>query len=199
MKRFFDISVILIFSPLLLALFALLAISVWIHTSGSIFFKQKRKGRYGKEFHIWKFRTMRDGADELLENHLQGNKRLQHEWRQKRKLKEDPRVTRLGRMLRVTSLDELPQIWNVWKGEMSLVGPRPIVDEEISLYGENYKYYIKVLPGITGLWQVSGRNNTTYKARVKYDVFYVEHRSFRMDIWILFRTIKVILTCEGAY
>jgi lipopolysaccharide/colanic/teichoic acid biosynthesis glycosyltransferase len=138
-------------------------------------------------------------AEAVLARHLEEDPQLAAEWKANHKLRRDPRVTWIGRWLRSTSLDELPQIWNVLVGEMSLVGPRPIVDAEIDKYSECYEHYVQVLPGITGLWQVSGRNNTTYQERVALDVYYVQNWSLWLDIYILACTAKVVLLCEGAY
>jgi len=138
-------------------------------------------------------------ADAVLARYLREHPNLAAEWKANHKLRSDPRGTWIGRWLRSTSLDELPQIWNVIVGEMSLVGPRPIVTAEIDKYGENYEQYVQVLPGITGLWQVSGRNNTTYEERVALDAYYVQNWSLWLDIYILACTAKVVLLCEGAY
>ena len=138
-------------------------------------------------------------ADAVLQTYLAANPQARAEWERDHKLKRDPRVTWIGRLLRQTSLDELPQLWNVLRGEMSLVGPRPIVDDEIRKYGDVFLEYTRVLPGITGLWQVSGRNNTTYDERVSLDAFYVGNWSVWLDLYILFRTIRVVLLREGAY
>ena len=150
-------------------------------------------------FIAWKFRTMYRDANRLLDNHLDANPALRAEWQRDRKLKDDPRVTWIGRLLRRTSMDELPQLWNIVRGEMSLVGPRPIVTEEIDKYGRKYSLYQKVRPGLTGMWQVSGRNNTTYDERVQFDEYYVRNWSVWLDLYILARTIGVVLSGEGAY
>jgi lipopolysaccharide/colanic/teichoic acid biosynthesis glycosyltransferase len=142
---------------------------------------------------------MVQNADQVLEDYFQANPELRQEWRTERKLRYDPRVTRVGHFLRRTSLDELPQLWNVLRGEMSLVGPRPIVGEEIARYADTYKLYTRVLPGLTGLWQVSGRNNISYPERVNLDAYYVRNWSVWLDIYILLRTIWVVLTGDGAY
>jgi lipopolysaccharide/colanic/teichoic acid biosynthesis glycosyltransferase len=147
----------------------------------------------------WKFRTMVDNADRLLGEHLEKNPQLREEWANTHKLKQDPRVTKIGRILRRTSLDELPQIWNVLTGEMSLVGPRPVVSAEVEKYGESFEFYRAVRPGITGLWQVSGRSDTTYGERVTLDVRYVRHWSVWLDIYLLVRTFSVVLRGSGAY
>ena len=150
-------------------------------------------------FKTYKFRTMIENADEKLKHYLSNNPDIKKEWDNNQKLKHDPRVTLIGKFLRATSLDELPQLINVLKGEMSLVGPRPIVESEIQKYDKNYELYKRVKPGMTGLWQVSGRNNTTYKERVEFDCYYVRNWSFSLDVYILLRTIRVVLFRHGAY
>lgn len=182
-------------SPLILAIMLVIRLS----SRGSVFYAQERVGRHGRRFHAWKFRTMVPNADQVLEKCLASDPMLRAEWEANHKLKRDPRVTMIGSFLRKTSLDELPQLWNVVRGEMSLVGPRPIVEAEIYKYADDYEYYVEVLPGITGLWQVSGRNNTTYEERVALDAFYVKNWSLWMDIYILISTVRVILFREGAY
>jgi lipopolysaccharide/colanic/teichoic acid biosynthesis glycosyltransferase len=147
----------------------------------------------------WKFRTMVENADQFLEEHLAKNPQLREEWDNTHKLRHDPRVTRIGRILRRTSLDELPQIWNVLRGEMSLVGPRPVVSAEVEKYGESFDFYRAVRPGITGLWQVSGRSDTSYSERVALDVRYVRHWSVWLDIYLLARTFRVVFRGSGAY
>jgi Undecaprenyl-phosphate galactose phosphotransferase WbaP len=166
---------------------------------GRIFYGHKRIGRYGETFKAWKFRTMFQDSNQVLELYLEANPDLREEWERDHKLKFDPRVTRIGRFLRKTSLDELPQLWNVILGNMSLVGPRPIVDAERVKYGSYYGLYTMVKPGITGLWQVSGRNNTTYDERVQLDAYYVRNWSPWMDVVLLFKTIRIVLFAKGAY
>ena len=138
-------------------------------------------------------------ADAILQQNLEADPRLREEWDTYHKLRRDPRVTPIGRFLRKTSLDELPQLWNVIRGEMSLVGPRPIVHSEIIKYGQIYRQYLRVTPGMTGLWQISGRNNTTYEMRTRLDDYYVTNWSVSLDIYILARTLKTVLLLEGAY
>ena len=138
-------------------------------------------------------------ADAAPAKHLASNPAARREWEQDHKLKRDPRVTAIGQVLRKTSLDELPQLWNVLRGEMSLVGPRPIVADEIPKYADAYRIYSRVLPGITGLWRISGRNNTTYAERVELDVFYVRNWSLWLDLYILASTVRVVLPQEGAF
>jgi Undecaprenyl-phosphate galactose phosphotransferase WbaP len=186
----------------LIVLAPFFAVAGWLirrTTSGPVFYSQPRRGLNGRVFRAWKFRTMAADAERVLALHLAANPGLKREWERDHKLKRDPRVTAVGRFLRKTSLDELPQLWNVLRGEMSLVGPRPIVDDEIAKYGAKYALYKRVRPGISGLWQVSGRNNTTYEERIGYDEYYVRNWSPWLDLYILGRTVKVVLTGDGAY
>jgi Undecaprenyl-phosphate galactose phosphotransferase WbaP len=198
-KRMLDLSLILLCAPLLIPIFAVLALMVRFGSRGPIFYAQSRLGYGGKPFRAWKFRSMVENADAVLARYLEKHPELRAEWDRDHKLKNDPRITRIGKFLRKTSLDELPQIWNVLRGEMSLVGPRPIVNDEISKYGEVYELYTLVRPGITGLWQVSGRNNTSYEERLAYDRYYVLNWSCMLDVYILYRTAKTALLQEGAY
>jgi Undecaprenyl-phosphate galactose phosphotransferase WbaP len=182
-----------------LPLFLLIMLAVKIDSPGPIFYGHYRLGRGARPFVAWKFRSMVIDADWVLEQHLVKNDILREEWEKSRKLKNDPRITRVGRILRRTSLDELPQLWNVLRGEMSLVGPRPIVDEEIIHYADTFELYKRVPPGITGLWQVSGRSDVTYSERVNLDAYYVRNWSVWLDIYILLRTIWVVIIGDGAY
>jgi Undecaprenyl-phosphate galactose phosphotransferase WbaP len=176
-------------------------IALWIKwdSRGPVFYCQRRIGKGGKEFRAWKFRSMVTNADQVLHRYLENNPELREEWERNHKLRNDPRITAVGRFLRRTSLDELPQLWNVLKGDMSLVGPRPIVEAEVARYGANFDLYTKVQSGLTGLWQVSGRNDTSYEERVKLDTFYVRNWSVWLDLCILFRTIGTVLLRKGAY
>jgi len=184
---------------LILPWVALAALLVKCSSRGPAFYGHGRIGEGGRRFRAWKFRTMVVNADEILEQCLQEHPELSAEWAATHKLKNDPRVTKIGRFLRQTSLDELPQIWNVIRGEMSLVGPRPIVRHEIVKYSEEFDLYQKVRPGITGLWQVSGRSETTYDQRVAMDVHYVRNWSVWLDVYLLAKTVGVVLRKEGAY
>lgn len=166
---------------------------------GSPFFVQRRIGLNGREFNCYKFRTMVVDAQQRLDALLESDPVAAAEWKRDQKLKNDPRITKVGRFLRKTSLDELPQLWNIMKGDMSLVGPRPIVQNEIIKYGPFFKYYTSVKPGVSGLWQISGRNNTTYDERVQYDVDYAKTYSFLTDTKILFKTLPAVLFSKGAY
>ncbi|WP_348646253.1 sugar transferase [Pseudohalocynthiibacter sp. F2068] len=165
---------------------------------GSLFFGQDRVGKNGKLFRIWKFRTMHMNADEALIDLLSKNPVAAHEWTTKRKLQSDPRVTRLGGFLRRTSLDELPQLWTVFCGEMSLVGPRPVPGDELRAeYRGDAWAYLSCKPGLTGLWQVSGRNMLDYTQRVQLGVAYSRRQNLSLDLLILWRTIAVVLRCTG--
>jgi Undecaprenyl-phosphate galactose phosphotransferase WbaP len=199
LKRALDLSIVVTLGLAVLPLVALIAALIKLGSPGPVFYGQERIGRFGRRFKAWKFRTMLPDADAVLARFLDEHPDLAAEWKANHKLRSDPRVTWIGRFLRSTSLDELPQIWNVLVGEMSLVGPRPIVTAEIDKYAEHYEHYVQVLPGITGLWQVSGRNNTTYEERVALDVYYVQNWSVWLDVYILACTAKVVLLCEGAY
>ena len=195
----------LIFSSLILIicipLFFIIAILIKLSSRGPIFFLQERIGKNNVKFKCIKFRTMYPEAKDILENLLIKDKKLKLEFEENHKLKNDPRITTIGKFLRKTSLDELPQFINVLKDEMSIVGPRPIVKEEKKRYGKNLKKFLSIKPGITGLWQVSGRNNLSYKRRVQLDLNYIKNFNFLMDIRIIIRTFGVILfpLDRGAY
>ncbi len=198
-KRLLDLFLIFISLPFLLPLWALIAFAIKVDSPGPVFYTQKRVGHGGKDILIWKFRSMVENAEEVLEQYLARDPALRAEWEQNFKLKHDPRITRMGRFLRRTSLDELPQLWNVLCREMSLIGPRPIVVEEIPLYGDDFDIYKQVVPGMTGLWQISGRNDTTYQERVNLDVYYVQNWSIWLDIHIIIHTFISALQGRGAY
>ena len=184
-----------------LPFFIIISILIKFSSRGPIFFLQERIGKNNIPFKCIKFRTMHPEAKDILENLLMNDEKLKMEFEQTHKIKNDPRITNIGKLLRKTSLDELPQFINVLKNEMSIVGPRPIVNKEKKKYGNNFKKVLSVKPGITGLWQVSGRNNLTYKTRIKLDMNYIENYNFLMDIRIIIRTIGVILfpLDRGAY
>ncbi len=198
-KRCFDLAVCSILMLLTAPVFVSIYLIIKLTSRGPAFYGHSRIGRNKKHFKAWKFRSMVVNADAILQQHLQADPLLRKEWDSFHKLRRDPRVTLIGRFLRKTSLDELPQLWNVLCGEMSLVGPRPIVHSEIIKYGQIYRQYLRVTPGITGLWQVSGRNNTTYEMRTRLDDYYVTNWSVSLDIYILARTVKTVLLSEGAY
>ncbi len=198
-KRILDLGIVIfggvIAFPIIMIIFALVAFD----TRGDPFYRQLRIGKWGKKFHAYKFRTMVKNADIVLMDYLERDPELKKEWSENFKLKNDPRVTRIGKFLRKYSLDELPQLINVIRGEMSLVGPRPIVDSEMHYYGDVLGPYTWVRPGITGLWQVSGRSDTTYAERVHLDEYYIRNWSIWLDIIVLVKTISVVLKREGAY
>lgn len=199
LKRSFDFCASLVggiaIAPFLLSI----AAAIYMTSPGPIIFTHQRIGSKGKRFPCYKFRTMMNNSQEILEKYLQENSDAKAEWERDFKLKKDPRITKIGAFLRKTSLDELPQLLNVLKGEMSLVGPRPIVEKEIERYGVYIEDYYLVRPGMTGYWQVSGRNDVDYKERVEMDAWYVRNWSLWQDIVLLFKTVKVVLDREGAY
>ncbi len=200
-KRIFDISFsltfLIVFSPLYLLLILLVALS----SPGPIFYVQERVGKNYKRFDCYKFRTMIKNADEALHDIMQTSPGMRQEFQDTFKLKRDPRITWIGKFLRITSLDEFPQFWNVLKGDMSVVGPRPLVVEELPSYGEYIDRVLTIRPGATGLWQVSGRNNIPYPRRVQIDVYYANSRHFLMDFWIIVKTVGVVVFPKdnGAY
>lgn len=197
-KIFLDIFVVsialIVISPIILLISVLIILD-----GGSVLFAHKRAGIEGREFSCLKFRTMVVNADEILQEHLRQNPEALAEWQATRKLKNDPRVTKVGKFLRNASLDELPQFFNVLIGDMSLVGARPITADEVAHYGQEINYYYKMRPGITGLWQVSGRNNLSYAQRVDLDSWYVQNWSLWRDIVILCKTIPAVIRRDGAY
>jgi Undecaprenyl-phosphate galactose phosphotransferase WbaP len=199
LKRVVDIVTVVSVGLICLPIIMIIALLVKLSSPGPVVYSHERICQKGRRFKAWKFRTMFIKADSLLEQYLASNPEIRKEWEANHKLRNDPRVTRIGRWLRKTSLDELPQLWNILRGEMSLVGPRPIVEAEIKRYGESYGLYTRVVPGLTGLWQISGRNNTTYAERVRLDGYYVRNWSPWFDLYILARTLKVVLRREGAY
>lgn len=188
-------AAILALAPLMLFVAAL----VHLQDGGPVIFRQRRVGRGGRPFSCLKFRTMAVDAEQILNDVLRMSAQRRLEWEREHKLRNDPRVTRLGAFLRRTSIDELPQLFNVLKGEMSLVGPRPIVEAEINRYGPRFKYYTAVRPGITGLWQVSGRNDLSYRTRVAMDVTYVRTRTAKLDLRIMLATVYAVVMQRGSY
>lgn len=183
---------------LLAPVFAWIAWRLWRVDGSPVSFAHYRVGQRGRLFRCFKFRTMVRNADQVLADLLLRDPAALAEWQRDQKLRDDPRITPLGRFLRHTSLDELPQLFNVLRGEMHFVGPRPVTVAELVRYGAHKRHYLSVKPGLTGLWQVSGRNNTTYERRVSFDRMYVEKRNPLFDGWLLLRTVKVLLTREGA-
>ena len=198
-KRIFDITATVIGGILILPVALIVAILIYLDSPGPIVFGHKRVGQGGKEFPCYKFRSMVPNAQEALEIYLKENPEAREEWERDFKLKDDPRVTKIGKFLRKTSLDELPQLWNVLIGDMSLVGPRPIVRAEVEKYGEYINDFYLVPPGITGVWQVSGRSDTTYEERVLMDSWYVHNWSVWIDIVYLVKTVFAVIKSKGAY
>ncbi len=200
LKRLFDLILVVIALPFFLIALIFISIAIKATSKGPIFFKHERVGKNGQIIKIYKFRSMYVDAQERLKVLLENDEALKQEWNQYFKLKNDPRITKVGHFLRNTSLDELPQIINIIKNEMSFVGPRPVVQEEVEKYYKEYaKFYYMVNPGLTGLWQVSGRNDTTYDFRVKMDSWYVTNWSLWLDIIIIVKTIAVVIRKEGVY
>ncbi|NTJ41829.1 sugar transferase [Agrobacterium larrymoorei] len=198
-KRSFDVTsavlALLVLSPIFLMIMALVKFS----DKGPAFYGHRRVGHNGRTFHCLKFRTMVMNGDEVLRQYLASNPEAADEWKATRKLKDDPRVTAIGTVLRKLSLDELPQLINIIRGEMSVVGPRPVVDEELNYYENAARYYLSTRPGLTGLWQISGRNDVSYKARVDFDTQYVQNWSMMQDMAIIVRTVPAVCMSRGSY
>ncbi len=197
-KRAFDVA----FALILISLFSPLAVLVAFLVSldgGPVLFGHIRVGARGRPFRCWKFRSMCVNADEMLREVLASDPQARAEWSRDHKLRNDPRISRIGRFLRLSSLDELPQLLNVLTGTMSLVGPRPIVEAEVPRYGSSFGAYCSCRPGLTGLWQVMGRNNVSYAKRVQLDNTYAQHSSLKMDLMILLRTVIVVIRAEGVH
>ena len=194
-KRLFDIIVSFLGLLILSPLFLLLTILIKCDSKGPVFFIQKRVGRNGKQLGIFKFRTMRINAEELIASFTPEQLK---EWKENFKLKNDPRITRVGKFLRNTSLDELPQLINIFIGNMSLVGPRPIVEEELEWYGEKKSVLLSVRPGLTGWWATNGRSEVSYPERCDYELYYVYNCSLLLDIKILFKTFSAVFSRKGA-
>jgi Undecaprenyl-phosphate galactose phosphotransferase WbaP len=198
-KRLMDLFIVGLGGLVILPFLLIIAGLVRLSSRGPVFYGHRRLGLDGKPFNALKFRSMVEDADKKLESLLASDPKLKEEWEASQKLKDDPRITKVGRFLRRTSFDEFPQLLNILKGEMSLVGPRPVTESEIEKYGENYRRVFSVKPGLTGLWQVSGRSDTNYTERVSYDTYYLQSWSVWLDLWILYRTPGAILKGRGAY
>jgi exopolysaccharide production protein ExoY len=194
LKRVFDLCAVLAAAPVVVPLIGCMALAVALD-GGRPFYTQARVGMGGRSFRMWKLRSMVRNADTLMEAHLAANPAARAEWDATQKLKDDPRITRLGRFLRRSSLDELPQLWNVATGDMSLVGPRPMMLCQREIYPGTAYYALR--PGITGLWQTAGRNRTTFAARAEYDAEYESNVTLRNDLTILTRTVSVVLKATG--
>lgn len=194
-KRVFDVVVSLIGIIVLLPLFLIIMFVIKIDSKGSCFFIHRRIGKNGKEFGVFKFRTMVLNAEELLKTLTPEQEK---EYKKNFKIENDFRITRVGKFLRKTSLDELPQLLNIFLGSMTLIGPRPVMEEELEKYGEHKNIFLSVTPGLTGYWQANGRSNTTYEERVEMDMYYISHMNVLLDIKIVLQTIKSVLKKEGA-
>lgn len=199
LKRWMDVALVLVFSPVILLVVAVVAALVKLGSKGPVFYSHRRIGKDGVFFSMWKFRTMCVDSAGLLEKYLEQNPDARTEWNKTHKLKKDPRVTPIGSLLRRYSLDELPQFWNVLSGQMSLVGPRPIVAAEVEKYGECFECYRSVVPGLTGIWQVSGRSELSYEDRVSLDCQYADRWSLRRDMLILMKTLSSVMNQDGAF
>ncbi|WP_338667748.1 undecaprenyl-phosphate galactose phosphotransferase WbaP [Pseudodesulfovibrio methanolicus] len=197
-KRIMDLTSSFIGLLILFPVFLIIGLTIKLDSPGPVLYRQRRLSKGGVEVDIWKFRTMVSNADTILEDYLSKDPTLKAKWEQDYKLDNDPRITRVGRFMRKYSIDELPQLFNVLKGEMSLVGPRPIVKAEATKYMDNYELYLRVLPGMTGLWQISGRSNLSYSKRIDLDVYYIRNWSIWFDLYILIRTPAAIFNCVGA-
>lgn len=194
-KRVLDIILATIGLVILLPVFLILGIIIKIDSKGPVFFAHNRVGKNGKSFKMYKFRTMHKNAQDMIKDF---NEEQMKEWKENYKLTNDPRITKVGNILRKTSIDELPQIWNIIKGDLSIIGPRPVIDEELEKYGENKEKFLSVTPGLTGYWQANGRSDTTYEERMQMELYYVDNISFKLDIKIFFKTIISVIKREGA-
>ncbi len=198
-KQLFDLIGSLLLLVLLSPFFLIIAIFIKLTSKGTILYRQTRIGKDGQSFQMLKFRTMYENADQKLDEYLSSNSILQDEWDSYQKLKDDPRITPIGRILRLYSIDELPQLWNVFKGEMSLVGPRPFMPQQKNLHEDTLHHYIRLRPGLTGMWQVYGRNDVSYEFRIRMDEYYFRNWSIWLDLFILIRTPWVVIKRQGAY
>jgi Undecaprenyl-phosphate galactose phosphotransferase WbaP len=198
-KRFMDLVLVIIGGIITFPVFILIAILVKVSSKGPVLYSHERIGKNGKRFKAYKFRSMVVDSEKKLKELLAGDSKAREEWENNQKLKNDPRITGIGKFLRKTSLDEIPQIFNILIGEMSLVGPRPIVEAEIKKYGDDFNRIFSINPGLTGLWQVSGRSDTGYHERVSLDTYYLQSWSVWLDVWILYKTIGVVFKGRGAY
>ncbi|MDR0538934.1 MAG: undecaprenyl-phosphate galactose phosphotransferase WbaP [Spirochaetaceae bacterium] len=201
-KRIIDVLVCIVFSPLILLITLTTAALIKLTSPGPVFYGQPRIGQFGREFKAWKFRSMVQNADALLKEVLERDPQAKSQWEEKQKLDNDPRITKLGKFLRRSSIDEIPQLWNIFLGEMSLVGPRPHpafeFKQRFSAYKSQTDYLLSVTPGLSGLWQVSGRSETNYEERIALDSYYIQNWSIWLDIWVLIKTFGAVLAKRGA-
>jgi bacterial sugar transferase family protein len=194
-KRVFDLVISTIGLIILSPIFLILAIIVKLDSKGPVFFAHTRYGKNGKKFKMYKFRTMYENAQDMINDFTPEQMK---EWKENFKLQDDPRITKVGKFLRKTSLDELPQIVNIIKGDLSIIGPRPVIEEELEKYGENKEKFLSVTPGLTGYWQANGRSSTTYEQRMEMELYYIDHISPKLDFKIFFKTIESVIKKEGA-
>ena len=194
-KRVFDVVISTIGLIVLSPIFLILAIIVKLDSKGPVFFAHTRYGKNGKKFKMYKFRTMYENAQDMINDFTPEQMK---EWKENFKLQDDPRITKVGKFLRKTSLDELPQIVNIMKGDLSIIGPRPVIEEELEKYGENKEKFLSVTPGLTGYWQANGRSSTTYEQRMEMELYYIDHISPKLDFKIFFKTIESVIKKEGA-
>lgn len=194
-KRVFDLVISTIGLIILSPIFLILAIIVKLDSKGPVFFAHTRYGKNGKKFKMYKFRTMYENAQDRINDFTPEQMK---EWKENFKLQDDPRITKVGKFLRKTSLDELPQIVNIIKGDLSIIGPRPVIEEELEKYGENKEKFLSVTPGLTGYWQANGRSSTTYEQRMEMELYYIDHISPKLDFKIFFKTIESVIKKEGA-
>ena len=194
-KRTADVTLSAIAMVLLLPILAIIAIAIKLDSKGPVFFKHTRIGKDGKIIKIYKFRSMVDNAEDLINRFTPEQMK---EYKENYKLTEDPRITKVGKFLRKTSLDELPQLINIFKGDLSIIGPRPVVADELKKYGPNIDKFLSVTPGLTGYWAANGRSNTTYEQRMQMELFYVDNLSFKMDAKVFFKTIESVVSGRGA-
>lgn len=197
--RLFDIVVAATILLAVLPSLVVLCLVLYADDPGPIFYKHRRLGFRGRYFHCLKFRTMKVNGDAILREHLRICAESRKEWEETHKLRNDPRVTRIGAIVRKLSFDEFPQLINVLRGDMSIVGPRPIVEAEVGRYGHHFEHYCLVRPGLTGLWQTSGRSDTSYQQRVTLDVKYIARKSVLLDTWLIFKTVPAVLLARGSY
>ena len=194
-KRFMDIVLASVGLVVLSPVFLIIAVLIKVESKGKVFFKHKRIGKNGKEIYIYKFRTMVENAEDLIK---QFTPEQMKEFKENFKLENDPRVTKIGKILRKTSLDELPQLINIIKGDISIIGPRPVISEELEKYGMNKNRFLSVTPGLTGYWAANGRSNTSYEQRMEMELYYVDNMSFKLDLKVFFKTVLSVLKREGA-
>lgn len=194
-KRTTDITLSAVAIVLLLPVFALIALAIKLESKGPVFFKHTRIGKDGKIIKIYKFRSMVDNAEDLIKSFTPEQMK---EYKENYKLSNDPRVTKVGKFIRKTSLDELPQLINILKGDLSIIGPRPVVAEELKKYGSNIEKFLSVTPGLTGFWAANGRSCTSYEQRMQMELFYIDNLSLKMDVKVFFKTIEAVIKREGA-